>query len=123
MASFQAEFFPDIYARTASGAGDDDPWCKFHDHRLQLFSSVMFLSGAVVALPAGYAARAYGRKVGGRGRGVSGGGRWQTGGRRCSTPQQQAPLPPASPGRFTSTAYSIAAAPCPPSPPCLPACS
>ena len=41
--------------------------CKFHDTRLQLFSAIMFLSGAVVAVPAGAAARMFGRKVRGCG--------------------------------------------------------
>ncbi|KAL4853612.1 H(+)/hexose cotransporter 2 [Chlorella vulgaris] len=61
MASFQQQFFPDIYAKTTSGVSDD-PYCKFHDTRLQLFSAIMFLSGAIIALPAGYAARLVGRK-------------------------------------------------------------
>lgn len=63
MASFQKQFFPDIYARTVSGMGDTNAYCKFHDMRLQLFSAIMFLSGAVVAVPAGYAARVFGRKI------------------------------------------------------------
>jgi MFS family permease len=62
MVSFQEQFFPDIYAKTISGERQD-PYCKFHDMRLQLFSAVMFLSGAVIALPAGHAARMFGRKV------------------------------------------------------------
>ncbi|PSC76169.1 H(+) hexose cotransporter 2 [Micractinium conductrix] len=63
MASFQQQFFPEIYARSISGAPEVDPYCKFHDTRLQLFSAIMFLSGAVVAVPAGAAARMFGRKV------------------------------------------------------------
>ncbi|KAL4431265.1 hypothetical protein ABPG75_006521 [Micractinium tetrahymenae] len=63
MASFQAEFFPEIYPRSIAGQKDSDPYCKYHDTRLQLFSAIMFLSGAVIAVPAGYAARSFGRKA------------------------------------------------------------
>lgn len=37
--------------------------CKYEDTMLQLYNSVLFLAGAIVSIPAGYAARAYGRKV------------------------------------------------------------
>lgn len=63
MVSFQEQFFPEIYVRSISGVADSDPYCKYHDMRLQMFSAVMFLSGAVIAVPAGHAARSFGRKA------------------------------------------------------------
>lgn len=57
------QFFPHIYARTVSGENDHDPWCIYNNHHLQLFSSCMFLAGAVAAPLAGHVTRALGRKV------------------------------------------------------------
>ena len=56
------QFFPDIYAASLNST-NTDPYCVYNSHTLQLFSASMFLSGAVAALPAGYAARAYGRRI------------------------------------------------------------
>ena len=63
MASFQQKFFPEVYARTESGGGDDSRYCIYNDHILQLFTSVLFLAGLLVSLPASYVTRRYGRKV------------------------------------------------------------
>lgn len=58
MTSWQAQFFPELL-----GSHAEDAYCKYHDSKLQLFSSVMFLSGAFTALPVGHAARVFGRKA------------------------------------------------------------
>ena len=63
MVSFQKMFFPEIYEHTTRQHQGGDPYCIYADHRLQLYSASMFLSGAVCALPAGYITRALGRKV------------------------------------------------------------
>ena len=56
------QFFPDIY-EAAMNSNNTSPYCVYNSHTLQLFSASMFLSGALAALPAGYAARAYGRRI------------------------------------------------------------
>lgn len=63
MATFQREFFPELLEANLSGEQASSPYCKYHDARLQFFSAAMFASGAVIALPAGFAARAFGRKL------------------------------------------------------------
>lgn len=89
MASFQIEFFPEIHAQTVNGSMGNDPCersggrhrcrlpgrlphprprrpciadCKYEDFQLQFYNSALFLSAAVIALPAGLAARSFGRK-------------------------------------------------------------
>ncbi|GAB4813246.1 hypothetical protein N2152v2_000292, partial [Parachlorella kessleri] len=63
MKEFQYKFFPEIYDRTVAGEGDVNPYCVYNNHQLQLFSSSMFLSGAIMAIPAGHITRACGRKI------------------------------------------------------------
>eukprot|EP00878_Enallax_costatus_P003747 GHUV01003963.1.p1 GENE.GHUV01003963.1~~GHUV01003963.1.p1 ORF type:complete len:430 (+),score=129.74 GHUV01003963.1:238-1527(+) len=44
-------------------AGSDDPFCKFDDHMLQLFTSCLFLAGAVSAMVGSWTCKRYGRKA------------------------------------------------------------
>jgi MFS family permease len=41
----------------------DDPFCKYNDQLLQLFTSCLFLSGAAAALVGSYTCRRFGRKA------------------------------------------------------------
>jgi MFS family permease len=41
----------------------DDPFCKFNDQMLQLFTSCLFLSGAAAAMVGSYTCRRFGRKA------------------------------------------------------------
>jgi MFS family permease len=40
-----------------------DPFCKFNDQMLQLFTSCLFLSGAAAAMVGSYTCRRFGRKA------------------------------------------------------------
>jgi hypothetical protein len=40
-----------------------DPFCKFDDHMLQLFTSCLFLAGAVAAMIGSWTCKRYGRKA------------------------------------------------------------
>ena len=56
---FAARFFP----HTLSLPETASPWCKFDDHLLQLFTSCLFLAGAVAAMAGSWTSRRYGRKT------------------------------------------------------------
>lgn len=53
---FAARFF-------AHHVAGDDPFCKYNDQMLQLFTSCLFLSGAVAAMVGSYTCKRYGRKA------------------------------------------------------------
>lgn len=53
---FEARFF----GHHSSGS---DPWCKFNDHMLQLFTSCLFLAGGVAAMVGSWTCKRYGRKA------------------------------------------------------------
>jgi hypothetical protein len=57
--SFQALFFPHMLNESTS----TDPFCKFDDHLLQLFTSCLFLAGAVAAVIGSVTCKRYGRKA------------------------------------------------------------
>lgn len=44
-------------------AAGNDPWCKFNDHMLQLFTSCLFLAGGFAAIVGSWTCRRYGRKA------------------------------------------------------------
>eukprot|EP00775_Hariotina_reticulata_P001911 gene1911-2244_t len=52
---FTAMFF-------GSHDGGNDPFCKYDDHLLQLFTSCLFLAGAVAAIVGSYTCRRFGRR-------------------------------------------------------------
>jgi MFS family permease len=45
------------------GHGNTDPFCKYDDHILQLFTSCLFLAGAVAAIIGSWTCKRYGRKA------------------------------------------------------------
>ena len=45
-----------------TGEQSTDPFCKFDDHMLQLFTSSLFLAGAVAAMVGSYTCKRFGRK-------------------------------------------------------------
>jgi sugar porter (SP) family MFS transporter len=53
---FEARFF----GHHSSG---NDPWCKFNDHMLQLFTSCLFLAGGFAALVGSWTCKRFGRKA------------------------------------------------------------
>lgn len=55
---FQQQFFPD----TLNENGGKNAYCKFNDHMLQLFTSSLFLSGAVAAMIGMVTCKRLGRK-------------------------------------------------------------
>ncbi|KAF6250807.1 sugar carrier protein A [Scenedesmus sp. NREL 46B-D3] len=55
---------PDFEARFFGHHGSgNDPFCKYNDTMLQLFTSCLFLSGAVAAMVGAYTCRRFGRKA------------------------------------------------------------
>ena len=59
MEDFQRLFFPHML----EGVESTDPFCKYDDHMLQLFTSSLFLAGAVAAMVGSYTCKRYGRKA------------------------------------------------------------
>lgn len=53
---FEARFF-------GHHSAGSDPWCKFNDHMLQLFTSCLFLAGGFAAIVGSWTCRRYGRKA------------------------------------------------------------
>lgn len=59
--AFQEMFFPEMLE--THGNADTDPFCKYNDHILQLFTSCLFLAGMVAAMYGSYTCKRYGRKA------------------------------------------------------------
>jgi MFS family permease len=55
-------FFPHMAAHAAS-AKASDPFCKYDDHMLQLFTSSLFLAAAIAAMFGSWTCNKYGRKA------------------------------------------------------------
>jgi sugar porter (SP) family MFS transporter len=60
---FLRKFFPTVYRAVESGAGANDPYCKYDNQGLQAFTSSLFLAGMVASLPAAWTTRHLGRRV------------------------------------------------------------
>jgi hypothetical protein len=61
MASFQEKFFPSVYEHNQNYE-DTDPYCKFNDQMLQLFTSSLFLAGMfcpLIMFPVSWSVRVY----------------------------------------------------------------
>lgn len=56
---FKAQFFPDLLNPPA----DSSAYCKYNDHTLQVFTSSLYLAGAVAAIIGGYTCNKLGRRV------------------------------------------------------------
>lgn len=61
MASFQSQFFPSVYEHNQNYE-DSDPYCKFNDQMLQLFTSSLFLAGLVAGMFGGITTKRFGRR-------------------------------------------------------------
>ncbi|KAL4422990.1 hypothetical protein ABPG77_005470 [Micractinium sp. CCAP 211/92] len=59
MAPFNEKFFPEVAAAPPS----TDPYCKYNDQKLQVFTSILFLAGMFSSFFAGYVTRHFGRKM------------------------------------------------------------
>jgi len=57
---FQALFFPHMLNEDNTSS---DPFCKYDDHLLQLFTSCLFLAGAVAAIIGSWTCKRFGRKA------------------------------------------------------------
>lgn len=61
MNDFLEKFFPAVY-RKKNEIKDNDPYCKYDNQGLQLFTSSLYLAGLVATFFASYSTRAWGRK-------------------------------------------------------------
>ena len=71
-AEFLSKFFPSVYCRVFDCSkatpedfpnADTNPYCKYADHLLQLFTSSLFLAGMVSSIVAGVVTRRAGRRT------------------------------------------------------------
>jgi MFS transporter, SP family, sugar:H+ symporter len=71
-AAFLKKFFPGVFCRVYDCSKpipenflneESDPYCKYEDHMLQLFTSSLFLAGMVSSIVAGWVTRRAGRRA------------------------------------------------------------
>ncbi|PRW33672.1 H(+) hexose cotransporter 2 [Chlorella sorokiniana] len=65
MEPFQRMFFNDVWQATygPNAVANNDPYCKYNDQTLQVFTSILFLAGMFSSFFAGYVTRHWGRKM------------------------------------------------------------
>ncbi|GAB4843639.1 Sugar transport protein 10 [Ancistrocladus abbreviatus] len=63
MDTFLSRFFPSVYHKEKSAAKNENAYCKFDSHMLQLFTSSLYLAALVASFFASATTRSFGRKV------------------------------------------------------------
>lgn len=61
MDDFLKEFFPTVYHKK-NEIKDNDPYCKYDNQGLQLFTSSLYLAGLIATFFASYTTRVFGRR-------------------------------------------------------------
>lgn len=62
MNGFLEKFFPAVYRKKNEMKLDNDPYCKYDNQGLQLFTSSLYLAGLIATFFASYTTRAFGRR-------------------------------------------------------------